>query len=113
MLVTARVSIQVYLAALFALVTLAISLSTAALLYDLCDADPPQLREHKVATKDAFDLGRLAYAHGDFTEAYRYFHEVAKHTDDHAAAYFRDRSAIMASAVQSTAWDGIEHMGSK
>ena len=82
-------------------------------IYDVFAADPPDLLEHKMMTRDQFDLGRLAYAHGDFTDAYRYFREVARNKKDHAAAYFRDRSAIMASAVQTLAWDGVEHMDAK
>ncbi|HTX03334.1 MAG TPA: adenylate/guanylate cyclase domain-containing protein [Candidatus Acidoferrales bacterium] len=82
-------------------------------IYDVFAADPPDLLEHKIVTRDAFDLGRVAYAHGDFTEAYRYFREVARDKRDHAAAYYRDRSAIMASAVQTLEWDGVEHMESK
>jgi len=82
-------------------------------IYDVFAADPLDLLEHKMKTRDEFDLGRLAYAHGDFTEAYRYFRMVALNKQDHAAAYYRDRSAIMASAVQTLEWDGVEHMDSK
>jgi class 3 adenylate cyclase len=82
-------------------------------IYDVFAADPPDLLEHKLATLDEFDLGRMAYKHGDFTEAYRYFREVARDKRDHAAAYYRDRSAIMASAAKTLAWDGVEHMDAK
>ena len=82
-------------------------------IYDVFAADPPDLLEHKMMTRDEFDLGRMAYAHGEFTEAYRYFREVARNKKDHAAAYYRDRCAIMASAVQTLEWDGVEHMDSK
>jgi class 3 adenylate cyclase len=82
-------------------------------IFDVCQADPPELLEHKIQMRDAFDLGRVAYAHGDFTEAYRYFREVARNKGDHAAAYYRDRSAIMASAVRTLEWDGVEHMDAK
>ncbi|MGH7716029.1 MAG: adenylate/guanylate cyclase domain-containing protein, partial [Vulcanimicrobiaceae bacterium] len=82
-------------------------------IYDVFEADPPDLHEHKLMTRSKFDLARVAYAHGDFTEAYRYFREIARNKDDHAAAYYRDRSAIMAPAVQTLDWDGVEHMDSK
>lgn len=82
-------------------------------IYDVCQADAADLLEHKIQTREIFDLGRLAYSHGDFTEAYRYFREVAREKRDHAAAYYRDRSAIMASAVRTLEWDGVEHMESK
>lgn len=82
-------------------------------IYDVFQADPPDLLEHKMQTRDLFDLGRVAYKHGDFTEAYRYFREVARDKRDRAAAYYRDRSAIMASAAKTLEWDGVEHMDSK
>ncbi|HEY1728394.1 MAG TPA: adenylate/guanylate cyclase domain-containing protein [Candidatus Baltobacteraceae bacterium] len=82
-------------------------------IYDVFAADPPDLLEHKIKTRDEFDLGRMAYAHGEFTEAYRYFREVARNKKDHAAAYYRDRCAILASAVRTLEWDGVEHMDSK
>ncbi len=80
--------------------------------YDICDADPADVLAHKMHTKEAFDLGHLAYVRGDFTEAHRYFDAIAQEKRDRAAAYYRDRSAIMASAVQTLTWDGIEHMES-
>ena len=82
--------------------------------YEVCDADPAELLAHKMRTKDEYELGRLAYAHGDFIEAERLFRDIAaadKH--DHAAAYYRDRAAVLASAVQTPSWDGVEHMESK
>jgi class 3 adenylate cyclase len=82
-------------------------------IYDIFQADPPDLLEHKMQTREHFDLGRVAYKHGDFTEAYRYFREVARDKRDRAAAYYRDRSAIMASAAKTLEWDGVEHMDSK
>ncbi len=83
------------------------------MVYEICDADPADLLAHKVRTQEAFDLGRVAYVHGNFTEAYRHFDAIALETRDRAAAYYRDRSAIMASAVQTLDWDGVEHMESK
>ncbi len=81
--------------------------------YEVCDADPADLLAHKMRTMEAFELGRLAYARGDFTEAYRHFQAIAHEKRDRAAVYYRDRSAIMASAVQTIEWDGVEHMESK
>lgn len=83
-------------------------------LYEVCDADPPDLLAHKMHTREAFDLGRVAYAHGDFTEAYRAFREIARaNRDDHPAVYYRDRAAVMASAAHRVDWDGVEHLESK
>lgn len=83
-------------------------------LYEICDADPPDLLAHKMQTRDAFDIARVAYAHGDFTEAYRGFTHIARaNKDDHPAAYYRDRAAVMASAAHNADWDGVEHMETK
>lgn len=51
---------------------------------------------------------------GDFNEAEQLFRDIAaanKH--DHAAAYYRDRAVVLASAVKTTTWDGVEHMETK
>jgi class 3 adenylate cyclase len=82
--------------------------------YEICDADPAELLAHKMRTKDEFELGRLAYAYGDFSEAERRFRDIAEaDSNDHAAAYYRDRSAVLASAAKTQNWDGVEHMESK
>lgn len=82
--------------------------------YEICDADPPALLAHKQATRAAFELGRLAFALGDFTEAERLFRNIAAlHADDHAAAYYRDRASVLASATMARSWDGVERMESK
>lgn len=85
----------------------------AVTVYEVCDADPADLLAHKIHTMGAFELGRIAYASGEFTEAYRHFQAVAREKGDRAATYYRDRAAIMASAVQALDWDGVEHMESK
>jgi class 3 adenylate cyclase len=82
--------------------------------YEICDADPSGLLEHKMRTKEEFEAGRLAYTAGDFKEAERLFREIAAGDErDRAAAYFRDRAAILATAVDVIQWDGVEHMESK
>ncbi len=82
--------------------------------YELCDADPADLREHKMRTSADFERGRAAYAAGYFDEAARHFREIASSDGrDHAAAYFRDRATTLAAAVDVVHWDGIEHMESK
>ncbi len=70
--------------------------------YEICDADPPALLAHKMRTKDEFELGRLAYARGDFSEAERLFRDIAAaDKQDHAAVYYRDRATVLASAVEN------------
>ena len=65
-------------------------------------------------TNGDFERGRLAYAAGDFKTAEQVFRDVAAGDGrDHAAAYFRDRAAILASAADVIQWDGVEHMESK
>jgi class 3 adenylate cyclase len=66
--------------------------------YEVCDADPYDLLEHKMRTKDVFERGRLAYACGNFREAEQLFGEVAASDDrDQAAGYLRDQAATVRS----------------
>jgi two-component system sensor histidine kinase ChiS len=82
-------------------------------LYEICDADPPDLMEHKVATMDEFAIGRVAYAQGHFADAFRAFEEIAEREPrDLCAAYFRDRAWEL-SRMPGLTWDGIERMESK
>jgi len=82
--------------------------------YEVCDADPFDLLEHKMRTSEDFEQGRLLYVAGKFKEAEHFFRAVAAgDLRDHAAAYFCDRASILASAVDVIHWDGIEHMESK
>ncbi|MGA2392979.1 MAG: adenylate/guanylate cyclase domain-containing protein [Candidatus Lustribacter sp.] len=86
----------------------------AITVYEVCDADPFDLLEHKMRTNEDFERGRLAYAAGDFKTAERVFRDVAAGDErDQVAAYFRDRAAILASATDVVLWDGVEHMESK
>ncbi|HTX03343.1 MAG TPA: adenylate/guanylate cyclase domain-containing protein [Candidatus Acidoferrales bacterium] len=81
--------------------------------YEVCDADPPDLLAHKIETKDQFEIARVAYTLGDFTEALRIFTPIAENAADRPAVYFRDRCAIMAVGRETASWDGIEHMETK
>ncbi len=82
--------------------------------YEVCDADSLELLTHKQETKAVFELGRLAFARGDFEEALRLFRNIAAlEPRDRAATYYRDRAAVLASAPMGTPWDGVEHMESK
>ncbi|MBV8424067.1 MAG: hypothetical protein JO349_02665 [Candidatus Eremiobacteraeota bacterium] len=83
-------------------------------LYEICDADPPSLLAHKMDTREVFDIGRVAYAHGDFTEAYRAFHDITRaNSADRPAVYYRDRAAVLASSATREEWDGVDHMETK
>ncbi len=86
----------------------------AITVYEICDADPADLLDHKTRTSADFERGRLTYAAGDFKAAARIFGAVAADDErDHAAIYFRDRAAVLASAVDTALWDGVEHMETK
>jgi class 3 adenylate cyclase len=86
----------------------------AVTVYEVCDADPCDLLEHKMRTNEEFEQGRLVYVAGNFQEAESIFRSVAAADErDRAAAYFRDRASILASAVDVVHWDGVEHMESK
>lgn len=82
-------------------------------IYEICDADPPDLMMHKVRTMDDFAAGRIAYASGHFVDAYRAFDQISESEPrDLPAAYFRDRSWDL-SRTQNLTWDGIERMETK
>ena len=82
-------------------------------LYEICDADPPDLHAHKVRTLDEFAAGRLAYAQGHFVDAFRAFDEISEREPrDLPAAYFRDRAWDL-SRTADLVWDGIERMETK
>lgn len=82
--------------------------------YEVCDADRPGLFSHKKATREQFEIARVAFTLGDFGEAHRIFTDIAGEGADRAAIYFRDRAAEMAAAHGSTSsWDGVERMETK
>jgi hypothetical protein len=83
-------------------------------LYEVCDADAPDLLEHKTRTLSEFEIGRIAYVRGDFAEAAQHFAVVAADDQrDGAAQYFHDRAATLLAAGNIANWDGVEHMESK
>jgi two-component system sensor histidine kinase ChiS len=81
--------------------------------YEICDADAPELLAHKLRTLDAFEAARIAYARGDFDDAYARFDQIALDERDLPAAYYRDRSAVMRSVGIPGAWYGIEPIETK
>ncbi len=81
--------------------------------YEIFDGDPSELLLHKVRTLDDFTVALAAYRAGRFGESRRLFGEIAAaHQHDRAAAWLRDRSAIMAESID-LAWDGIDRLESK
>jgi class 3 adenylate cyclase len=81
--------------------------------YEVCDADPDDVRAYKVQTVERFEEGRASYFRGDFSGSGGIFAEVARNGYDRAAAYYRDRATLMASANGAMEWDGVEHMENK
>lgn len=80
--------------------------------YEICDADPPELLAQKLRTMARFEAGVRAYFSGDFASSHEIFAEVISSGPDPSAAYYLDRSATGMSA-NGADWDRIEHMESK
>ncbi|HEV8021100.1 MAG TPA: adenylate/guanylate cyclase domain-containing protein [Candidatus Lustribacter sp.] len=86
----------------------------AVSVYEVCDADAVDLREHKIRTLADFERARVAYETGDFASAERLFTDIANaDRRDGAAEYFRERAATLRVTAALVSWDGIERMESK
>ena len=67
--------------------------------FEIFDGDPPELLLHKTRTLAAFETAAAAYRDGDFRTSYARFAEIVDDDpDDTAAAWLRDRSAVMCNA---------------
>ena len=88
--------------------------SRSLTVYEICDADPPEVLAHKMRTAPVFEEARIAYASGRFGEARDLFARVlADDPEDRAAAYFHERAVTLAGVDLGFAWDGVEKMESK
>jgi class 3 adenylate cyclase len=82
-------------------------------LYEVFDADPPELIAHKLDTANAFAKARTAYLAGDFAQAGQLFARLAElDPRDGPALWFSLRSAEFAAAVPPD-WTGIERLDFK
>jgi len=81
--------------------------------YEIFDGDASDLLLHKAQTLERFEAGLAAYRRGAFDESNAIFSTVARaHRDDRAAAWLRDRSAVLAKTLDIT-WDGIDRFETK
>ena len=82
--------------------------------YDLYDADPPELHAAKAATQASFDRGVTAYYRQDFPAAEAAFAEVLRaFPGDLAAQRYQQYLATIAADGLSPGWDGVEEMLAK
>lgn len=80
-------------------------------IFEVFDADSPELILHKVQSLDAFAAGIEAYAAGDFVEAELLFARISDAApDDRVAVHFAQRCRDLTALGSLAAWDGIEHL---
>ena len=88
-------------------------LSRAVDAHEIFDADPSDLLLHKAHTRERFINALTAYRRGAFDESREMFGGIADaHSGDRAAAWLRDRSALLAETTD-VAWDGVDRLESK
>ncbi len=82
-------------------------------LYEVFDADPPDLIAHKTTTADAFAKARATYIAGDFAQAAELFARLAElDARDGPALWFSLRAAEFAVSTPVD-WTGIERLDFK
>lgn len=71
-------------------------LSRATPVFELCDADPPELLLHKMATRERFETAVEAYGSQEFARAAETFAAIVEQNPkDAAAEHFRSRALAM------------------
>ncbi len=76
-------------------------------MYEVFDGDAPELLLDKVRTLDDYSAGIRAFTDGDFAKASAAFVRVlAVSPNDRTAAYFAERSRLLAAAAPVDGWDG-------
>jgi adenylate cyclase len=83
-------------------------------LYDVFDADPPEIRAAKQKTLPDYEAAIKAYRLGHFTEAIPLFERVLqKFPADHASTLFLERARQYHQHGAPADWEGVEVMESK
>ena len=79
-------------------------------IYECYNTDPQELREHKAATAEQFELAMEDFRKGLFLSAGKTFSRIAElNKDDNVAAYYRDRCTLTVVRDRGTGqWDGAE-----
>lgn len=82
--------------------------SEAIAIYEVLDANAPEIRTLKSQTQPAFESGLMAYTRGDLGEAEAQFTQVlAMNPRDRAAALYLDRIQTLAAQGLPPNWQGI------
>jgi two-component system sensor histidine kinase ChiS len=82
--------------------------------YEVCDADAPEVLAAKKATKASFEEGVRCYYDRRFHEAEERFAEVlAGNSGDAAAARYVERAKRYAAGGAPEGWEGVEIVGRK
>jgi class 3 adenylate cyclase len=79
-------------------------------IYECFNTDPQELREHKLATAEQFEVAMEDFRKGLFLSAGAKFSRIAElNKDDNVAAYYRDRCTLTVVRDRGPGqWDGAE-----
>jgi PAS domain S-box-containing protein len=82
--------------------------------FEIFDADPPQILELKHLTRSLFELGILLYHQKNFATAFQIFKEVLQiNSADKAAAFYVKRCHYLLTGEMPVEWQGMEVVGEK
>ncbi|MBF0238157.1 MAG: response regulator [SAR324 cluster bacterium] len=88
--------------------------SDAVSVYEVFDADPPELFEGKCKTLKIFETAWLHYQHREFAEAARLFKECLTQTPgDETSRVFMERCEFLTHEGVKEGWDGIISLDTK
>lgn len=83
-------------------------------LFDVFDADPPEIRQAKKDTLADYESAIRAYRLGRFDEAIALFERILKiFPQDHPSAHFLERARHYLASGAPSGWEGVEVMESK
>ena len=86
----------------------------AVTLFEVLDAEPRDLREHKLATLDTFAQGLVDFYAGDFAAARAKFSRCLEECpDDMAAGRLLSQSLLRQAQGVTLPWDGVDHLEHK
>ena len=83
-------------------------------IYEVCDADEPQLMLAKISSMALFEEGVRAFAEGSFERSSKVFADLAhQEPRDGAVRYYCGRARELLAAGVAENWDGIERLDVK
>jgi TolA-binding protein len=82
--------------------------------YEVCDGDPPDLRDHKAATKADFEAAIGLYQHRAFAAAKVLFEACGQcYPRDQAVEIYIKRCTFYLQNGYDTDWDGVTQLDVK